>query len=199
MKSILLEGTELSGKTTLANSVGNSLSNEGYSVFVNSGPIDKNSSLVVLPLKMAESVDSPYLKELFYTLSLAGDKSPGRVYDGEVDFLIQERSFPSVIAYSSVLNPFGVNRFLGGMLRQVYPSFDYNFLIKTSTNSRLARMNAKGSKTKLDEMVRSNPTLGVDLENEIKRILEGERNYTEVDTDQMEIEEATKYIMERIK
>ncbi|KKM69286.1 hypothetical protein LCGC14_1452430, partial [marine sediment metagenome] len=124
--------------------------------------------LVVLPLKMAESVDSPYLKELFYTLSLAGDKSPGRVYDGEVDFLIQERSFPSVIAYSSVLNPFGVNRFLGGMLRQVYPSFDYNFLIKTSTNSRLARMNAKGSKTKLDEMVRSNPTLGVDLENEIK-------------------------------
>jgi len=197
MKSVLIEGTELSGKTTLAESVRQKLENKGYGATVNIGPIDKKSLFVNMPLGVAQRIKLPSFQELMYTLSLMADREPGKIYDG-IDFFIQERCFPSVIAYSKVLVPFGINRYAGNMLRRRYPSFDVNVLLKTSIDARLERIKLRKRKTKLDEMVEENPRLSVDLEREIQRVLCGEKNYFELNTGYMTIEEATEEMVRRI-
>ena len=85
MKTILLEGTELSGKTTLAKSVRQRLTNEGFSIVINSGPINKTLSLVNTPLNITKKIHSPSFREFLYTLSLITDRDPKEMYL-EVDF-----------------------------------------------------------------------------------------------------------------
>ncbi len=197
MKTILIEGTELSGKTTLAKSVRQRLTNEGFSIVINSGPINKTSRLVNTPLNMAKKIHSPSIKEFLYTLSLITDRDPKESYP-EVDFFMQERYFPSVIAYSKVFNSFGVNRYVGDYLQRFYPSFDINILVKTSLETRLERIKTRNVKTKLDKIIEEKPQLASDLEREIQRVLCKERNYFELNTDEMDIDEATEEIYRRI-
>ena len=196
MKRVLLEGTELSGKTTLAENVKQRLEKKGYNTTLNIGPIDKNSKLVNFPLQLAKRIKIPTIQEVLYTLSLISD---GR-FDGEQneDFLIQERYYPSVMAYSRVFNPFGLNRHFGTHLRRFYGDFDYNVLVKADVESRLQRIANRTNKTKLDEMVEQNPQLSVDLECALIEILSSERNYIEIDTSVMNSEEATDEILRRI-
>jgi len=197
MKTILLEGTELSGKTTLAKSIRQRLANEGFSIVVNSGPINKVSGLVNIPLNIAKRIRSPSFKELLYTFSLVVDRDPKETHP-EVDLFIQERYFPSVMAYSRVFNSFGINRYVGDYIQRFYPSFDINILVKTSLETRLERIKARNVKTKLDKMIEERPQLASELEREIQRILCKERNYFELDTDEMNIDKATEEIYRRI-
>ena len=197
MKTILLEGTELSGKTTLAKSVRQKLTNEGFNIVINSGPINKTSNLVNTPLNIAKKIHSPSLKELLYTLSLITDRVPKEMYL-EVDFFMQERYFPSVIAYSRVFNSFGINRYVGDYLQRLYPSFDINILVKTSLETRLERIKTRNIKTKLDEIIEEKPQIASDLEREIQRVLCKKRNYFELNTDEMNIDEATEEIYRRL-
>jgi len=197
MKTILLEGTELSGKTTLAKSVRQRLTSEGFNIVINSGPINKTSSLVNAPLNIAKKIPLPSLKEFLYTLSLIADRNPKEMYP-EVDFFMQERCFPSVIAYSRVFNSFGINRYVGDYLQRLYPSFDINVLVKTSLETRLERIKTRNVKTKLDEIIEERPQIASDLEREIRRVLCKERNYFELNTDEINIDEATEEIYRRI-
>jgi len=197
MKTVLLEGTELSGKTTLAENVRQRLVNEGFSVILNSGPINKSSRLVNAPLNLARKVALPSFRELLYTLSLFADRDPREIYS-QMDFFIQERYFPSVIAYSKVFNPLGINRYFGNYLRRFYPSFDINILVQTSLETRLDRIKARREKTKLDEIIEKKPELVTDLENEIRRTLCRERCYLEINTDEMNVDEATEEVYRRL-
>lgn len=197
MKTILIEGTELSGKTTLAKSVRQKLTNEGFNIVINSGPINKTSSLVNAPLNLARKIHSPSIKEFLYTLSLITDRDPKEVYP-EVDFFMQERYFPSVMAYSRVFNSFGINRLVGYYLQRLYLSFDINVLVKTSLETRLERIKTRSVKTRLDEIIEKRPQITSDLEREIQKVLCRERNYFEVNTDEMKIDEATEEIYRRI-
>ena len=197
MKTILLEGTELSGKTTLAENVRQRLTNEGFSIVINSGPISKSSRLVHVPLNIAKRIHSPSFKEFLYTLSLVADGDPKKVYP-KVDFFMQERYFPSVIAYSRVFNSLGVNGYFGNSLQRLYLSFDINVLVKTSLETKLERIKVREIKTKLDGIIEENPQLASDLEREIQRVLCKEKNYFELNTDEMSVDEATEEIYRRI-
>lgn len=197
MKTVLLEGSDLSGKTTLIELMKQQLSQEGFSVRVNSGPINPRALRVSLPLKIARGVKIPSVQELMYTLSLSVDYSPVEQYSE--DFFIQERSFPSVMAYSRVFNSFGINRFLGGYLRRSYGSFDYNFLIRADVESKLKRIKERKNKSRLDMIIEKNPELIVNLDIALQQILSKEKNYFEVNTTKITPQEACQEIIRRIK
>ncbi len=199
MKTILLEGTELSGKTTLVKSISNALSTNGHKVCTNDGPIYKNSRLVQFPLLAASSFKSSSLKELMYTFSLLADKRPDKIpeYEG-VDYFIQERAFPSIIAFSKVFNKWGINKLLWKPLSCMYTHFDFNFALKASPEERYARMNERETLSSLDEFVKLHPLTIINLEKEIEKILSRESNYFVIDTTKMTIEEATQEIVGRV-
>ncbi|MDP2926056.1 MAG: hypothetical protein Q8N99_06800 [Nanoarchaeota archaeon] len=196
MKTVLLEGSELSGKTTIAETIKRRLVEEGFDVTLNIGPIDKKALKVGLPLQIADKIKLPSFQELMYTISLITDGNPKELYGS--DFFLQERYFPSVMAYASILNSVGINRYFGNWLKRVYQKFDYNVLIKTSIDSRLERISQRERKTKLDKMVEANPQLSADLERAIQKVLSNERNYFEIDTDEMCAEEAANEVIRRI-
>lgn len=195
MRTILIEGTELSGKTALVCSLEKELSAKGYRVHLNTGPLRKNNPLVNIPLTLGERLRSSWLREVMYTVSLMTDNFPT---EANTDFFLQERHFPSVMAYSRVFNPFGINRHLGGILRLTYPFFDTNILITVNPLLRLTRVKERKNKTWLDRMIEENPRLATNLERELKDILSKERNYFEVDTSETSVESSTDYILRRI-
>lgn len=197
MKTILLEGVESSGKTTIAELVSHRLKQEGYGVVWNTGPISKSSIMVNMPLEMAHRIKVPSFQEIMYTVSLMADGRPEEQH--ECDFFIQERYFPSVVAYSLVFNRFGINRHFGKQLRRVYGEFDYNFLIKADTNSRVYRLRQRENKTKLDKMVELNPELSVNLEMAFRQILSREKNYAEIDTSNITPDQAAAEVIGRIR
>ena len=72
------------------------------------------------------------------------------------------------------------------------------FFVKPSVKKRLERIKARNVKTKLDEIIEERPQLASDLEREIQRVLCKERNYFELNTDEMNIDEVTEEIYRRI-
>jgi thymidylate kinase len=193
-KTILFEGVDFSGKTTLTEAVREQAIAAGKQATINQGPLQKHSPWVHIPLAIAKMVPAS-LKECCYTASLLADSFPQA---DSPDFFIQERYFPSVIAYSKVLSPFGINRMLGERLRRMYYSFDVNILIKASPATRLERIKARANKTPLDKLIEQTPQLGVDIEQELRIVLSRERNYFEIDTDALSVDEAAKEIYWRI-
>jgi len=196
MIKILFEGTELSGKSALIQSVYSALRNEEYDVAVNSGPLNKTSKIVSASLNFANRTKSKTMKEIGYSAGMLFDRIPSRL---NPDYFLQERGFPSVVAFSRVFNPIGLNRYFGRIIIPFYSHFDYNFLISASPEDRIKRLHERTSNTWLDELVESDPEKILKLEEEIRKIITIERNYTEIDTSKKSLEESTEEIIWRIK
>ena len=196
MKSILIEGTEMSGKSTLSKKVEEALSFYGFSTRLNSGPIRNDNPLVHLPLSLAKKANNSHLKEFLYTMSLVADSFPR---DREsIDFFIQDREAPSVIAYSYTFNDFGINRFLLPLLKGFYLKFDYNILLVSDKITRSERIESREFKTPLDKMVGLEPHKGEKLENYMRLVLSKEKNYLEINTSETDQEKCKNKILERV-
>ncbi len=196
MNRILFEGTELSGKSTIIQSVYRALNEKGYEVVVNSGPLQKNSKKVSLPLNFANRTKSQTLRELGYSASMIFDRVSNEIGS---DYFLQERGFPSVVAFSRVFNHLGVNRYFGRIIIPFYPHFDYNFLISASQEDRIKRLSERKNNTWLDELVESDPEKILTIEDEIRKVMSNEKNYAEINTSKQSLEEATEEIIGRIK
>ncbi|MEK6859094.1 MAG: hypothetical protein AABX53_04255 [Nanoarchaeota archaeon] len=191
MKKILFEGTELSGKSDLINEVALQLARRGCRVQVNAGQLNKQSSAVTRALAYADRANSTHLREFGYTWALLLDSFP----ENDNDFFIQERSFPSVIAFSQVFNPLGINRYFGRILARQYPSFDYNFFVTASLEARRHRLSNRPEATELDSMVLTRPDRIEALDRRIRRVLSREPNYHEIDTTFRDISESAHKIV----
>jgi thymidylate kinase len=196
MKSILIEGTESSGKTTIVKEVKNELSKKGFKVISNSGPINLESSLVYFPLNIAEKIKNPSLKEIFYTISLLADGFSEN--NNLSDFFLQDRFYPSVMAYSLALNKRGINKFVGNFLKKNYQKFEHNILLTLDKESFIQRMSKRERKTSLDLLFEKNPDKALEVESYMRKILSEEEKYLEIDTSKLNIESCKNKILEKI-
>ncbi|MBR9701643.1 hypothetical protein GOV13_01850 [Candidatus Pacearchaeota archaeon] len=195
MRTILIDGTELSGKTTLVTSAANKLRKKGFEVNCNTGPLKKDSLLVKCFLTYAEKSKKPSQKDLGYLLAWAFDGFEDKQI---TQYFLQDRGFPSVLAYSGVFNLWGSNKSIGRLLGKAYSSFDYNIHVKTRMKSREERLAQRDSLTYLDTLIKTNPNKIYMLEQEISRIMTKERNYLEIDTSLMDVDESTEIIIGHI-
>ncbi len=98
---IVIEGTEYAGKTTLAKMLVNALIYRGVDARYNKGVLHPNETASELERKASTADDA--VRELFYTTACALDKDIDvlRQHDCVV---IQDRYWPSVMAYGRYLN-----------------------------------------------------------------------------------------------
>jgi thymidylate kinase len=199
MKSILLEGTELSGKTTIVRELEKLSNLERLTVKTNKGHINRLNPVLDKLYDLAERVPPGNVRELFYTVGLILDKNPEKVYGNTFDLYIQERSFPSIIAYSKVFHRFGFSKYFGELFLPFYPSFDFNLLISCSNFEREKRFKQRSNMTFLDEKIRGKMELAEMLELEMRSLLMSQKNYIEILTDNKSPEKIARHILEILK
>ncbi|MGV8172034.1 MAG: hypothetical protein ACP5OA_05055 [Candidatus Woesearchaeota archaeon] len=199
MKRILFEGTELSGKTTLANSLIKALELESVVTQYNTGPTDKNSRAIKYVLDLSQKTENGFIKEIGYTLSLLLDKNSSVLYNSLPGYIIQDRGFPSVMAYSRVFSNFGINKNFGKILSKAYSHYDYNIFLRTDMADRINRIKLRDNPTFLDKLVLTRPDMVFRLENEIEKIMCMEKNYLEIDTTKIGVDEATVKILGHLR
>ncbi|MFH1971430.1 MAG: hypothetical protein ABIJ05_03555 [Patescibacteria group bacterium] len=195
MITVLVDGTELSGKTTLINNVSKKLRDKGFAINCNTGSLRKYSSLPKYFLTYAEKSKDPSKKDLGYLLAWAFDGFENKQI---AHYFLQDRGFPSVLAYSKVFNLGKINKLSRLFLRPLYPCFDYNIHVKTSMKSREERLIQRDSLTYLDTLIKREPNKIYMLEQEISLIMGAERNYLEIDTSLMDVDESTEIIVNHV-
>jgi thymidylate kinase len=199
MKSILFEGTELSGKTSLVEGVSEKLGQMGYKTLINTGPIDKESDAVKFLLSNSDNIKNRYLKESFYTLALINDSSPKDLprYKG-IDYFLQDRNFASVIAFSKVFNKYGINYLTGTTLTKAYPKFDINIMVTVNQEERIRRLQKRERQTNLDQLVIADPQKILLLEEEMRLVLKNQPNFIEIDTTNIDFNSLYENLARRI-
>ena len=196
MKKVLLEGTELSGKTTLVSELERLSKLERIALKTNKGSINRYDPFLQRVYDWAEKVSPGNVREILYTAGLIFDKDPNEIYGNDFDFFVQERSFPSIIAYSKVFHPFGFSNHLGKLFLPLYPKFDYNLLITCSNSERERRLKQRTYATELDRKIEGKIELAELLEFEMRKLLTLQKNYQEINTDETTPQEIARYILE---
>jgi hypothetical protein len=128
---------------------------ERFSLRTNSGHINKANINLEKLLNFSERIPPGNLREVIYTIGLIIDKDSRQVYGEIADFFVQERGFPSVIAYSKVFHKFWFSKYFGELFVPFYQHFDYNLLISCSNSEREKRFKHREIMTSLDKKIKT--------------------------------------------
>jgi thymidylate kinase len=194
---VAFEGAEYSGKTVTAKLLAERLSASGFSACYNTGTIHKASAIDDLQ-RLARDANHRQ-RELLYTATFLLDKARDDQLPSNC-ILIQDRYWPSVVAYG---------RFLNGE-RSLHADLDKNELfiqpaavirLCCSFEEKQQRQSVRQKKTELDKFLMEDAARMSSLEQEIDRVLSGLPSVKTIDTTNTPIadvlRQAEEFLIER--
>lgn len=187
VKTILVTGTDLAGKTTLVNGLVVGLKDKGYDVAANKFDLQKTQLMTYALHLMDENWEERKLAiNGLLALSFLID---GLTYQPPQNIIfIQDSYVERTIAYCHTYNIPYVEQILGLFGGNLF-HFDINIYLTADMETRRKRLLAMGNRDFFDSLVFRDPHKSEGMDQKLEGIVQNEKEYLKIDTTPLSIPE----------